>query len=156
MWAGKWAGPRVLRSHNQLFWTFYILIRGSAGGSNKQRGDLQRRKKNRKEESRGQKSCRCYDLRSSVSYFYTKPFFYEESLLFFYYGVLSTSLEDYLKLCFKNCPFYCVSHLVYNLNNIAKAGKLFFTIIFNRILFIVLFALELQCIPHPQIYTSKY
>lgn len=80
-----------------------------------------------------------------MSYFYTKPFFYEESLLFFYYGVLSTSLEDYLKLCFKNCPFYCVSHLVYNLNNIAKAGKLFFTVILNRILFIVLFALELLC-----------
>lgn len=77
-----------------------------------------------------------------MSYFYTKPFFYEESLLFFYYGVLSTSLEDYLKLCFKNCPFYCVSHLVYNLNNIAKAGKLFVTFILNRILFIVLFALE--------------
>lgn len=82
-----------------------------------------------------------------MSYFYTKPFFYEESLLFFYYGVLSTSLEDYLKLCFKNCPFYCVSHLVYNLNNIAKAGKLFFTFIFSRILFIVLFALELHFSP---------
>lgn len=44
VWAGKGAWPSVLWSHNQLFCTFYILIRGSAGGSNKQEENLQRRK----------------------------------------------------------------------------------------------------------------
>lgn len=61
-----------------------------------------------------------------MSYFYTKPFFCEESLLFSTPVLLPTSLED-LKLCFTNRPFYCVSQLVYNLNHIAKAGKLFST-----------------------------
>ena len=47
---GERGVANVLWSHNQLFCTFYILIRGSAGGSNKQKEILQR--KNTEEEEK--------------------------------------------------------------------------------------------------------
>lgn len=108
VWCGRGGG----RGQTYCDPTISCFVRSTFWSEDQLEAAINRRKtcsgkrKNREEERRGEKKAADVMIwKHQCNIFYTKPFFWEESLLFLYNGVLTTSLEDYLKLCFKESSF---------------------------------------------------